>query len=84
MTSTILQGIDWQMDSLGRIVLSDHLLDAVTVDIEAVVAGGDSINSVCNAGSNGFCSNGTQCIYGSNAFCTNSGYCQNTHNGSCR
>lgn len=84
MANQLIDLDSFALDSLGRVILSDELLDRVRGEVISPLAGGYTNEFYCSGTWNGSCSNLTSCGSSSNAGCTNNFECRGSSNGSCR
>jgi len=77
MSSTYLDMSDLSLDSLGRVVLSDELLEQI--DRTVAIIAGEGSNTSCGGSANGSCTNGS-CGSSVNGSCTNAASCNGSAN----
>jgi len=82
MSSQIIELTTFELDPLGRLIVSDEMLESLDKTFDITTSGA---NGFCSGSGNTSCSNGT-CGGSTNSLsCTNSGFCVNSSNSiSCR
>lgn len=81
MSNTPIDVLQLGLDPLGRVVLTDDILDTIDESVHIVSAGANSES--CQGTSNGSCTNSTWCSDTSNGWCTNSLSCSGSGNVRC-
>lgn len=78
MPNKKLDVTDLSLDPLGRIVLSDDLLDEIKESDGILDAGANSLN--CHGSTNLDCTNTGACTSTTNHLCTNANFCLGSSN----
>lgn len=77
MSNPVIELEAFALDELGRVVLSEEMIDRIDC-CQTMISAGANIS--CTGSSNGSCTNSSYCSDSTNSWCTNSFTCTNSIN----